>query len=352
MSPDPGGGMTWPHREESRASGPAPVVAIVLNWNNLDDTLECVESLRGSDYQNLAVWVVDNGSDEDPTEAVRARYPGVRVVRNSENLGYGAGNNAGLRVALAEGAAYVFLVNNDAVVVADTVRRLVMTMEEHPRFGMVTPRVFFYHRPDRVYWEGGVVDWRTGHAFHGSAGLRSEDGLIVSEWLDGCALMVRAATVREIGLLDERYFLYFEDTDWSIRSSDNGWTNAVVMSSRTWHKVSRSTGGLRNPAVRFYFLRNRYLLMRTHGAERGPRGWRLRYLASAWWEYVMVRRDRASREAVVEAVLSVVRHEWGPYDVRAGRRMAVRILDVVLLTVAERAGVRPWSRRKNTEVKG
>lgn len=309
------------------------VVAVVLNWNNLPDTLESVQSLRRSDYENLAVWVVDNDSREDPTRELELEHPGIRVLRNATNLGYGGGNNTGLKRAIAEGADYVLLLNNDAVVAPDTVQRLVSALESDLRIAMATPTVFYSDRPTEVYWDGGFVDWKTGDTPHDSRRLSTHDGIVSSEWLDGCALLVRTVAAREIGLLDERYFLYFEDAEWSVRARRRGWTNVVVRAGQVWHKVSRSTGGTANPAVRFYYLRNRYLFMKTHNPAQAGIMWRIRYLARIWREYVMLRHELAGRQAVIAAFVSLLRDRWGPYDLAASGGRTVRVLDGLLKPV-------------------
>ena len=190
---------------------PPPVIAIVLNWNNLPDTLDCVESLRCSDYSNLSVWVVDNDSAEDPTFDLQAKYPEVRVFRNSKNLGYAGGNNRGVRAAMDCGAAYVLLLNNDVVVAPDCIRRLVTAAQANRHIGMATPKVFHYHRPHDVYWDGGVVDWQSGDARHASSALPVEGGIVRSEWLNGCSLLVR----------------------WRPSTISASWTNGTFCTSRT-----------------------------------------------------------------------------------------------------------------------
>jgi GT2 family glycosyltransferase len=317
----------------SLSERPPYVVAVVLNWNNLPDTLECVDSLQQSDYSNLTIWVVDNHSREDPTAVLHERHPGVRVLRNARNLGYGAGNNSGLKRAMEEGAVYVLLLNNDVVVGADTVRRLVMAAEADARIAMATPRVFYYDRPTEVYWDGGTIDWETGETPHDSLGLPVEEGIKRSQWLDGCSLFVRVAALQDVGFLDERYFLYFEDVDWSVRALRRGWTNAVVLPARAWHKVSRSTGGLASPAVRFYYARNRYLFMSTHRPDRKRFLWNLRYAGRIFREYRLIRHDSDGRAAIVAACVSLVEGRWGPYD-PTGCAGLVRLLDTLLLSVA------------------
>jgi GT2 family glycosyltransferase len=308
------------------------VVALVLNWNNLPDTLECVGSLLRSDYSNLAVWVVDNDSRDDPTSDLRGKHPEIRIVRNTKNLGYGGGNNSGLRLAIAEGAAYVLLLNNDVVVAPDMVSRLVMAVEGDSRIVMATPTVFYYDRPREVYWDGGSIDWETGWVSHCSEGLVVEGESRKSEWLDGCSLLIRGSAISDIGLLDERYFLYFEDAEWSVRAARRGWLNAVVLTAQAWHKVSRSTGGREVPAVRFYYARNRYLFMRSHTPIRNPLKWRVRYAWDMLQEYWSVRHEPEGREAIVAACMSLLRGCWGSYDSRGViARHLGRVLDALLL---------------------
>jgi len=318
----------------SRAAGSDQgpfVVALVLNWNNLADTLECVDSVRGSNYSNLAVWVVDNDSREDPSAVLYERHPDLRVLRNPRNLGYGGGNNSGLRCAIDEGAAYVLLLNNDVVVAPDCVRRLVDATEADCRIGMATPRVFYYDRPSEVYWDGGVIDWECGDVPHDSRGLPVEGGIVRSEWLNGCSLLVRVAAIQDIGLLDERYFLYFEDADWSVRAARQGWINAVVLQAQAWHKVHRSTGGFMNPAVRFYYVRNRYLFVAAHRPSRGRFLWKLRYIWRMCWEYVRLRHEPESRQAVLGVFVSLLQGRSGPYEaIGIGRRLMVG-LDALLV---------------------
>jgi GT2 family glycosyltransferase len=306
------------------------VIAVVLNWNNLPDTLECVASLRRSEYPKLDVWVVDNASMEDPTQVLGEQYPGVRVVRNAGNLGYGGGNNAGLRLAIQEGAAYILLMNNDAVVAPDMVRRLVAVMEDDPRVGFATPRVFYYDRPTEVYWEGGTIDWDTGETPHDSRGLPVSGDVRQSEWLDTCVLLARVTAIHDVGPLDERYFLYFEDTEWTLRAARRGWINAVVLPAQAWHKVSRSTGGKANPPIIFYNIRNKYLFITEHSPSRKTLRWKLGYACELWRAYAWLRSQHRSRRAVIAAVLSLSRREWGPYQ--GPSRKTVLLLDTVILS--------------------
>ena len=135
---------------------PVPqVMAIVLNWNLLDDTCRCVSSLRQSDYPNLTLAVVDNGSDPDLYSQLRSRLTeDVALLRSELNLGFAEGNNLGLRYALEHGADYVLVINNDTVVAPDMVRRLVAVAEAQPDAGLLGPVIYYLQPPDQVWFAG------------------------------------------------------------------------------------------------------------------------------------------------------------------------------------------------------
>ena len=302
---------------------PSKVIACILNWNNIEDTLECLESVLQSDYSPLTVWLVDNGSDEDPTELIESRYPSVMVLRLEQNNGYSGGNNIALQRALAEGATFVLLLNNDVVVAPDMVRRLVDALEANPDIGMATPRVFFYDRRREVYWDGGSVDSSHGDVAHDSRGLPTRGGLILSQWLDGTSLFVRASVARDVGLFDDRYFLYYEDAEWSTRIRRAGWLIAVVPEASCWHKVSRSTGGLKTPRVSYYFTRNRYLYLASNKLPLGRLLLLIRYSRVALRDYQRWRGDSAHRRAILQACFDLLRGRWGRYvPVRNQRLLA------------------------------
>ncbi len=281
----------------------------------------------------MQIVVVDNHSAEDPSEAIRARWPAIQVIRTERNLGYGGGNNVGLREAIAREVPYALLLNNDVTVAPDTVRCLVEAVSREPRVGMATATVLFHDRPDHVYWNGGTIDWNSGETTHDSRSLPSRDGLTISEWLDGCALLVRTEILSRVGLLDDRYFLYYEDADWSLRSASLGWSNVVVAGSRVWHKVSRTTGGKGNPAVEYYYARNGYLFLRLRGGDRLHAGWKLRYGRHLLAQYALASDDRARRRAFLGALLSIIGHRWGAMvDATRPIRPVIPLLDATVWT--------------------
>ena len=232
------------------------VVVVVLSWNGLEDTLECLESLRCSDYPNTEMVVVDNGSEDGSCAVIRERYPGVTLIANEKNLGFVRGNNIGLEHGMGRGADLLLLLNNDTVVAPDCISELVAAIERDRATGIVGPLMQRTLRPDLVDM-GGDFDFWTGTVIlrHFVAGMEG-DGLYPITYVWGCGLMVRRDVLERVGLLDERYVAYFEDADFCKRAWAMGFATAVATRARMVHKIGRS-GEKR-------FLWQTYMRMRNH----------------------------------------------------------------------------------------
>lgn len=249
-----------------------PSVAIILlNWNNSAETLQCLESLKQVTYGPMEIIVVDNGSKDDSLLELakyREELP-FTVLKNSENLGFSGGNNTGIAYALARDSAYILLLNNDTTVAADFLEELVREGEAHKDVGIIGPAIYFSKSPRLLWFNGGKLLWRrmTGCITHDDLWQEQhktepqETGFIT-----GCALMARRNVFENIGTLDPRFFLYFEDADFNIRAKRVGWRMRVVPRAKIWHQVSVTTlGKLGSPTVLYYHNRNILLLARKHG---------------------------------------------------------------------------------------
>lgn len=250
------------------------VVIIILNWNGLDDTLDCIESLRQLDYKCCEIVVVDNGSTDGSVPTLRQRFPEVGLIEMNENLGYTGGNNVGLRYALARGADYALLLNNDTEVAPDFLRRLVEAAESDPIIGMAGATIYYHERPDVIWSAGGAIDWHRGSTR--MIGLNERDeGQFGTEpravdFITGCAMLVRRTLMEQVGLLDERFFAYYEETEWCARATRAGYRIVHVPLARMWHKISPSAQA-DSPFVHYYMTRNRLLFLKATGA--GMRAW-------------------------------------------------------------------------------
>ncbi len=239
---------------------PRPLVTVVvLNWNNLPDTVECLESLARVEYPGLRTLVVDNGSTDGSEAALRQQFSSLEFLLTGENLGFAGGNDAGIRHALANGAELILLLNNDTTVDPGFVSALVDAVQANPRAGMACPKILLHDRPDVLWYAGASFHPWLGWGRHRGHGQRDQgqfDRLEETDRATGCALLVTRALCEQVGLLREDFFCYAEDLEWGLRARSAGFSILYVPASRVWHKVSRSTGGSRSVMAVRYQTRN------------------------------------------------------------------------------------------------
>jgi GT2 family glycosyltransferase len=231
----------------------------VLSWNRREDTLACLESLAG-----VEMVCVDNGSQDGSADAVAELFPGVALVRNAENAGYAAGNNAGIRRALELGAHWVWLVNNDAVVDASAAAALEEAARARPDAGVLACKVYFAEPSDVLWYAGGRFNLLLGYSGRQNGYGRRDDGRFDTlrdvGRATGAAMAVSRAAIERAGLLDEDLFAYVEDVEWCLRIRRAGFAVVFVPAARAWHRVSASTGGAGSATSLYYDTRNTLLV--------------------------------------------------------------------------------------------
>jgi GT2 family glycosyltransferase len=216
------------------------ITCIIVNWNGWQDTIDCLTSLRECKYPDLDIVVVDNGSTNESVGKIRSAHPDILLFANSENLGFAGGNNVGIRHALAHGADFVWLLNNDTKPDPNALTALVHKAISGDRIGAVGSICYYYDRPETVQiWAGGRVNLWTGYA--ACSTIPHNDDWF--HWLNGASLLLSAVALKEIGLLDEGFFLYWEDSELCLRLRKNQWRLAAAADSHVLHKVSASSGG-------------------------------------------------------------------------------------------------------------
>jgi GT2 family glycosyltransferase len=240
---------------------------VVLNYGEASDTLGCLDSLEQSDDLDLDIVVVDNGPASDEHDALRAGVGRrAEVVASGDNLGYAGGNNLGITRLLDRGVEFVWLLNPDTRVEPATLSWLLRLMDKRPECGVVGPRLVLPGTPPRVWYDGGIVDPdRCGATRHRAQGRLESKAprprARETDYVTGAALLARAQTLTAVGLLPERYFLYFEETEWCLRARRLGWTCVVQSHARMTH-LKRSGIGLPEPYHVYYMTRNRYFFAR------------------------------------------------------------------------------------------
>ncbi len=244
----------------------ALVYAITLNWNRPLDTLACLEALTRLTYPRLRLLVVDNGSTDESLTIIRGAFPDLEMACNARNLGFGAGMNAGIQHALSHGADYVFLVNNDAIVAPDALDELVQAAILTGA-GMVAPKIFYHAEHERIWSVGARRHAWTLEMIDDAIGEKDTphwQHIVERDYLVGCALLISRQAIQDVGLFDERFFMYYEDLDLSLRMQRSGYRLFLAPRAHVWHKVSLSSGGRESPMERYWMGRSSSLFFRKY----------------------------------------------------------------------------------------
>ncbi|MBZ5525120.1 MAG: glycosyltransferase family 2 protein [Acidobacteriia bacterium] len=244
------------------------VSIIILNWNSFEVTLDCLVSLRKMEYRNFEVVLVDNGSVDSSPDKLAESAPEARILRNPANLGFTGGNNVGIRDALERNPDYLLLLNNDTIVAPDFLSKMVEVAESDPRIGILNPKIYYFEPSNRLWHAGGVhKPWWSSAKSLGCKKIDNGDYDKVREvsFVTGCALLIKAGIVKQIGLLDEMYFLGWEDVDWTVRVMQAGYKAFYVPQSKIWHRESYDTKKNGGKKLRDYYgIRNSILFARKH----------------------------------------------------------------------------------------
>jgi hypothetical protein len=257
---------------------------ILLNWNGKKDTLECLESLSKLTYPKFFIVVVDNHSSDDSPSAIAKAFPDVLLIQNGDNLGFAGGNNIGITVALEKGADFVFLLNNDTIVDPHILEALLKATEDHSDGGIFGAKILQYHHPDLLDHLGG--NWNPKKGDFSYIGGNKPSTFVYDKSLDyvcGCALFCRKEVIEQIGVLDPRFFLLWEESDFCFRAKKANWKSYTVDNALVWHKGSASFSGGR-PQMYYFWWRNRLLWIEKNLSPKERRGLYFKVLYSEMFQ--------------------------------------------------------------------
>jgi GT2 family glycosyltransferase len=299
---------------------PRRVAVVVLNYNGLEDTLKCLESLK-TIAEPIHVVLVDNASTIDPSEAARRVYPACDFIQTGANLGYAGGNNRGIERARQAGAEYVLILNNDTVVDPSIIRSLVDVLEADLRRGIAGPVINFLDEPSAVMTDGFAFNPGPGTEFFRRIAVPvdpAQPAVVPVDLVNGCCMMVAARVFERIGLFNEQFFIVHEESDFCLRALRAGFQNVVLGRTLVWHKGSSAFERSGRQFQRYFDARNLFHLLRVHtGRVSRSRSWRAS--AEHYFRYVFYRYDvecdagkTAAADAVVEGTYDALRGWWGP----------------------------------------
>jgi hypothetical protein len=235
------------------------VFIVLLNYNGVHDTLECVESLQKITYPNYQIIVVDNGSSGDDVEQLHSLGNRIQLIESDINRGFSGGNNLGITYALNSGAAYIMLLNNDTIVEPDFIDRLIEGFGDDDKIGITVPKINYYAERGKIWYGGGDISKYRASGFTDGVG-EDESKHNVDKYVTfatGCCLLIRADSIAKVGFMDENYFLYLEDTDYCMRFINAGYRIKYVGGGKIYHKVSAATQKHNSLLPVYYVTRNR-----------------------------------------------------------------------------------------------
>mgnify|MGYP000897581501 FL=1 len=284
------------------------VSIIILNWNGWEDTVECLESVYQINYPNFDVILVDNASEDNSLKKIRnyccgnlkveSRFfkynpknkpiktlefsegfensgesikiknstPNLTIIKNNKNYGFPGGNNVGMKFALKFfNPNYILLLNNDTVVEENFLDELVKNGESNEDVGILGPKIYFYDEPNTIWSAGCKISWKLSRGIQigiNEIDKSQYDTAKKVEYVNGSAFLIKREVIEKIGLMDETYFLYFEESDWTIRANYEGYKSLYIPKANIWHKISRSGGGISKPIGLYYITRNRWIFMK------------------------------------------------------------------------------------------
>jgi GT2 family glycosyltransferase len=291
------------------------VGVVIINWNNARETLNCLRSLQKLAHPDCSILVVDNGSSDDSVQAIRAAFPEVEILETGANLGYTGGNNAGMRKLLQREIDWIFLLNNDAWLNPHALDEMVGLGEKDPTIGIIGPLVYHANPPNSIQSAGGLIDrtWRSSHRGMNQLDTGQFQKPDEVDWVSGCALLARRTMIDQIGLLDERFFMYYEELEWCLRAKKNGFKVILTPKAHVWHS-GVSPDYQPKPYITYYTTRNHFLVLAT--LKAGPLPWAAsifrtaRTLAS--WTLLPKWVDKKAHKAAMErGIIDTINRRWG-----------------------------------------
>ncbi|OGG12602.1 hypothetical protein A3D77_04665 [Candidatus Gottesmanbacteria bacterium RIFCSPHIGHO2_02_FULL_39_11] len=242
---------------------------IILHFGNIEDSLGCIESIKKSDFpkERLKIILVNNDLNLISGSRIKSGMTQIQIINNSKNLGFAKGMNVGIKEALSDkDVSDILLLNNDTVLEKNTLSKLMDRKEE-----IVSPIIKFRFGNIWKYDYGGKINWLIGRPFHVELTTYNQHPTTRIDYVSGCSMRIKRKVFETIGLLDERFFFYFEDVDFCIRTKDAGFNIAVSTDTYITHKLSAGIGRWSNKAI-YYNLTSNAKFIQKHLGMRRPIG--------------------------------------------------------------------------------
>lgn len=235
------------------------VAVIILNYKTKKLTLKCIDSVKKSSYKNIEIIIIDNNSGDGLEDEIK-NIPQIAFIQTGGNLGYTGGNNIGIKKALAQNSDYIFVLNSDTELAKNAIENLVIAGEKDERIGVLGPKILFSDKKT-IWFAGGIFDKDNILGFHRGVDQKDNgqfDKEMETDYVTGAAMLIKKEVVNRIGLFDDRYFLYYEDSDYCQRAKKAGFKIVYAPNAVVYHENAKSTG-LGSSLQDYFITRNRML---------------------------------------------------------------------------------------------
>lgn len=252
------------------------IVTVTYNSAKVIDGF--MESVIAENHQDFILYIIDNASYDDTLQKI-SNYQSVLdcrmfIIGNKENVGVASGNNQGIKKALADGCDYVLLINNDVEFDEQLFQKLLSGLQNH-QCHMVIPKMYYYDNPQKIWCAGGYFQWWQGyqsrHYGEGEIDKGQYDEAKKVSYSPTCCTLIDARVFERVGIMDDKYFVYYDDTDFCLRAYENNVVMYYLPEAKLFHKVSSLTGGGTSLFSIRYTTRNRTYFMKKN--IRFPLSW-------------------------------------------------------------------------------
>ena len=242
------------------------IAIIIVNWKQYELTINCLLSLQKVEYKNLEVILVDNESNFEKINKIKSDFNKVEVIESKENLGFASANNLGIKYAIKNKFEYVMLLNNDTEVNKKFLSPLLNSFQNDNSLGAVQPLIMNYNNRAKIWNAGGYLNNFFGFPYTNKK-LNNKNRQI--DWITGCCIVLKTKVIKKAGLIDEDFFAYYEDVDWSLRIKKLGYKLGIAESSVIFHHGTKSSNnsnfeGDLSPFVHYLNIRNHIYLVKKH----------------------------------------------------------------------------------------
>lgn len=252
------------------------LMIILVNYNGKRYNEACIDSILANQNSfDKKIIVVDNASKDDSMQILQERYgtdAGIELITLEDNYGFSYANNVGMRKAMEEGADYVLLLNNDTEIASDMLTQLEQCSKRHPDC-MIAPKIYYSDRRDVIWSAGGSVSpliRKVSHIGENQVDKGQFEEETEIGFATGCALLIPRRVLDRAGLLDEQFFLYYEDTEYSFRLGKLGIPIYYCPKAVMYHKVGASSKGADSSLCAYYIARNWLLCNQKHLGGKYP----------------------------------------------------------------------------------